>query len=162
MCLLPWNEVFSSKISITNFNKDSNRIENKPPWEFGGVFNRSIALFKKAWVQGFIRLLLTFNEDLSAMEVVKVTFRLGNKNWLMIFGLFVVMGLVAELDFILCFVGIFFKTMLSKISVSYMYKDGVGFLENDDLSKHNLNDFNILIRNVMAVILSSLYNPINK
>ncbi len=96
------------------------------------------------------------------MEVVKVTFRLGNKNWLVIFGLFIVMGLVAELGVILCFVGIFFTAMLAKISVSYMYKDGIGFLENDDLSIHNLNDFNILMRNDMAVMLSSLYNPINK
>ena len=145
-----------------NFNNVSNKIENKPRLEFGSIFSRSIAFFKKAWVQGFLALLLNFNEDLSDIGIIKAAFRLGNKNGLVIFGLFIVMGLVDELGVILCFVGIFFTAMLVEISVSYMYKNGVGFLENDDLFIHNLNDFNILMRNDMAVILSSLYNPINK
>ncbi len=247
-----------------DFNNISNKIENNPPLEFGGIFSRSIELFKKVWVQGFITLLLTFiciipfyilffvpliaagitdpemisqeelptgviaamalivpilvlgvmtvslalmaaflricklkdtnaqdsddyfhyfkngrmrkllflsliflgitllgmitcgigliyivvplslipvflafNEDLSAVEIVNASFRLGNKNWLVIFGLLIVMGLVAELGVILCFVGIFFTAMLAKIPVYFMYKDGVGFSENDDLSMHN-------------------------
>lgn len=76
---------------------------------------------------------LAFNEELSAMEIVKASFRLGNKNWLVIFGLIIVMGIVAELGIILCFVGILFTAMLAKIPVYFMYKQGVGFSDNKEL-----------------------------
>lgn len=74
---------------------------------------------------------LAFNDELSPTEIVKASFQLGNKNWLVIFGLILVMGFLAELGIILCFVGIFFTAMLSKVPVYYMYKDGVGFPEED-------------------------------
>ena len=61
------------------------------------------------------------------MEIVKSSFTLGNKNWLVIFGLIIVMGLVAEMGILLCFVGVFFTAMLAKIPVYFMYKDAVGF-----------------------------------
>ena len=70
---------------------------------------------------------LAFNEELTALEMVKASFTLGNKNWLVIFGLVIVMAIVAELGFLLCCVGILFTAMLAKIPTYYMYKDGVGF-----------------------------------
>ena len=70
---------------------------------------------------------LAFDQELSAKEIVKSSFSLGNKNWLVIFGLVIIMGLVAELGILLCFVGVFFTAMLAKIPVYFMYKDAVGF-----------------------------------
>ena len=70
---------------------------------------------------------LAFDQELSAKEIVKSSFSLGNKNWLVIFGLIVIMGLVAELGILLCFIGVFFTAMLAKIPVYFMYKDAVGF-----------------------------------
>jgi hypothetical protein len=70
---------------------------------------------------------LAFNEELTAMEIVKSSFTLGNRNWLVIFGLVIVMGIVAELGVLLCCIGILFTAMLSKIPAYFMYKDGVGF-----------------------------------
>ena len=72
---------------------------------------------------------LAFSEELSPLEMVKASFALGNKNWLVIFGLVLVTGIVAELGFLLCCVGILFTAMLSKVPTYYMYKDGVGFNE---------------------------------
>ncbi|MFD0798768.1 hypothetical protein ACFQZJ_14955 [Maribacter chungangensis] len=72
---------------------------------------------------------LAFNEELSALEIVKASFSLGNRNWLVIFGLIVVLGIMAELGIVLCCVGILFTAMLSKVPVYFMYKDGVGFEE---------------------------------
>ena len=66
---------------------------------------------------------LAYNDELSPLEMVKASFALGNKNWLVIFGLIVVMGLIGQLGFILCFVGVFFTAMLSKIPTYYIYKD---------------------------------------
>lgn len=72
---------------------------------------------------------LAFSEELSPLEMVKASFALGNKNWLVIFGLVLVTGIVAELGFLLCCVGVLFTAMLSKVPAYYMYKDGVGFRE---------------------------------
>tara|TARA_R110002051_G_scaffold155988_2_gene227883 strand:+ start:2722 stop:3450 length:729 start_codon:yes stop_codon:yes gene_type:complete len=72
---------------------------------------------------------LAFSEELSPLEMVKASFALGNKNWLVIFGIVLVTGIVAELGFLLCCVGILFTAMLSKVPTYYMYKDGVGFNE---------------------------------
>lgn len=76
---------------------------------------------------------LAFDENLSPMEIVKLSFQLGNKNWLVIFGLIIIMGIVAELGIILCFIGILFTAMLSKVPIYYMYKDGVGFTTEEYL-----------------------------
>lgn len=72
---------------------------------------------------------VAFNEQSTPKEIIKASFQLGNKNWLVIFGLIVLMGLLAQLGSILCLVGVLFTAMLSKIPVYYIYKDGVGFGE---------------------------------
>jgi hypothetical protein len=77
---------------------------------------------------------LAFGKELSAMDIVKASFTLGNKNWLVIFGLLIVLGIIAELGIILCFVGVLFTAMLSKVPVYFMYKDGVGFSEEPTFS----------------------------
>ena len=68
-----------------------------------------------------------FDEELSAMEITKASFNLGNKNWLVIFGLVLVTGLIAQLGVILCLVGVLFTAMLSKIPVYFIYKEAIGF-----------------------------------
>lgn len=70
---------------------------------------------------------LAFKGELSAMEIMKSSFSLGNKNWLVIFGLIIIMGFIAELGVFLCFVGVLFTAMLAKIPVYFMFKDAVGF-----------------------------------
>ena len=70
---------------------------------------------------------LAFNEEMAPMEIVKSCFTLGNKNWLVIFGLVVVMGILAQLGILLCFIGVLFTAMLSKVPTYLIYKDGVGF-----------------------------------
>ncbi|MBM1104639.1 hypothetical protein JQC67_00680 [Aurantibacter crassamenti] len=70
---------------------------------------------------------LAFDEELSPMEMVKASFKLGNKNWLVIFGLIIVMSFIAQLGMILCFIGVLFTAMLAKVPVYFMYKDGVSF-----------------------------------
>ena len=104
---------------------------------FLGMAACFVGLFYLMVPLSLIPVFLAFNDDMSPMEIVKASFRLGNKNWLVIFGLLFLMGIVAELGFILCFVGVFFTAMLAKIPVYYMYKDGVGFSENDALYTHH-------------------------
>ncbi|MBU3028307.1 MULTISPECIES: hypothetical protein [Zobellia] len=71
-----------------------------------------------------------FNEELSSIDILKACFKLGNKNWFIIFGLIILSGIMAELGIVLCGVGIFFTAMFSKVPTYYMYKNGVGFKED--------------------------------
>lgn len=74
---------------------------------------------------------LTFNQELTAMEMVKAGFKLGNKHWFVIFGLIIVLSIIAELGILLCCIGVLFTAMLSKIPIYFVYKDGVGFNAED-------------------------------
>ncbi|MCK0161620.1 hypothetical protein [Allomuricauda sp. F6463D] len=67
-----------------------------------------------------------FDKKLTAMEIVKASFALGNKNWLMIFLLVLVAGLVSQLGVVLCLVGVLFTAMFSKIPFYFIYKEAVG------------------------------------
>nr|WP_299072937.1 hypothetical protein [uncultured Allomuricauda sp.] len=74
---------------------------------------------------------LAFDKELKAMEITKASFALGNKNWLVIFGLIIVTGIIAQLGFLLCVVGVLFTAMFGKIPVYFIYKDAVGFSSMD-------------------------------
>ncbi len=92
-----------------------------------GVLTCGLGLFYLVVPMSLFPAFLAFNEELSAMNMVKASFTLGNKNWLVIFGLLIVLGIIAELGILLCFVGVLFTAMLSKVPMYYIYKDGVGF-----------------------------------
>lgn len=93
-----------------------------------GVLTCGIGIFYLVVPLSLFPAFVAFNENLTAMETVKASFKLGNKNWLVIFGLVVVMGIVAELGILLCCVGVLFTAMLSKIPVYFIYKEGLGFV----------------------------------
>ena len=92
-----------------------------------GMLACGIGVFYMVVPISLIPAFLAFDEELTATEIIKSCFSLGNKNWLVIFGLVIVMGLVAELGVLLCFVGVLFTAMLAKIPVYFMYKDSIGF-----------------------------------
>lgn len=94
---------------------------------FVGMLLCGIGLFYVVVPISLIPAFFAFDEELRPMEMVKASFQLGNKNWLVIFGLLIVMGLIAQLGILLCGIGILFTAMLAKIPVYYIYKDGVGF-----------------------------------
>ena len=95
-----------------------------------GLLACGIGLFYVIVPLSLIPAFLAFSEELSAKEIVKASFALGNKNWLVIFGLIFVTGIIAQLGIFLCCIGVLFTAMLSKVPTYYIYKDGVGF-END-------------------------------
>ncbi|UII74723.1 hypothetical protein LV716_10640 [Flagellimonas sp. HMM57] len=70
---------------------------------------------------------LAFDKELSAMDITKASFALGNKNWGVIFGLLLLMGVIGQLGVLLCFVGVFFTAMISKVPAYFVYKEAVGF-----------------------------------
>lgn len=72
--------------------------------------------------------IFAFNPDLSASEIVKAGFRLGNKKWLITFGLIIVAGLLAQVvGMVLCLIGVFVTASFSYLPPYFIYKESVGF-----------------------------------
>jgi len=72
--------------------------------------------------------IFSFNPEMSSSELLKASFKLGTKKWLITFGLLVVSGILAELvGLMLCGVGIFVTMSFVYLPVYYVYKDTVGF-----------------------------------
>lgn len=75
-----------------------------------------------------------FNQELSIENIIKAAFKLGNKYWLVFFGLIFVSALISMLGLIACYVGVIMTMFFSYIVAYYMYKDTIGF-ENKSESK---------------------------
>ena len=74
-----------------------------------------------------------FNPDKSVSEIIKLSFDLGNKKWLLTFGLIIVSGLLAGIvGFIMCFVGVYVTASFSYLPPYFIYKEVVGFEDDDE------------------------------
>ncbi len=78
-----------------------------------------------------IVVVFAFNSNLSVSDIVSISFKLGNKFWLLVFGLIIVSSMIAQLGVILCFIGVFFTAYFVHIPIYYFYKETIGF--NEDL-----------------------------
>jgi len=76
--------------------------------------------------------ILAFNEKLEVSDIIKAAFKLGNKYWLIGFGLILLSSIIAQLGIILCGIGIIFTAYFVHVVVYYFYKDSVGFDESSD------------------------------
>ncbi|WP_281986852.1 hypothetical protein [Aquimarina aggregata] len=68
-----------------------------------------------------------FNQEMSVGDIIKAAFKLGNKYWLVLFGLIFISGMLSALGVIACYVGIIFTMFFSYVVSYYVYKDTVGF-----------------------------------
>lgn len=75
--------------------------------------------------------IFAFNDKLSVSDIINLSFKLGNKFWLLLFGIIIISSMIAQLGVILCFVGLFFTAYFAYIPIYYFYKDTIGF--NGDL-----------------------------
>lgn len=67
------------------------------------------------------------NPELTEMEIVKLSFNIGTKKWLLSFGLLFVTGILGMLGFIACGIGILFTVSIVYIPAYFVYKGVVGF-----------------------------------
>ncbi len=90
-----------------------------------------------------VPLFFAFNPDLSAKELLKASFKLGTKKWLLIFGLTIVAGFAAQVvGMFLCFVGVFVTASFSLIPQYMVYKKTIGFdeAEEEKPQENNTNE----------------------
>ncbi|MFK7832314.1 MAG: hypothetical protein AB8B52_03465 [Winogradskyella sp.] len=84
----------------------------------------------------FMTVVYAFNPDLSVSDIVKVSFNLGNKKWLISFGLIIISAFLAGIfGFLMCGIGIYITASLSYLPSYFIYKDVVGFDDNNDQLK---------------------------
>jgi hypothetical protein len=81
-----------------------------------------------------MNVIFAFNPELSASNIVKAGFDLGNKKWLITFGLIIVSSLLAQIvGMLMCFIGVFVTASFSYLPAYFIYKDSVGFEDFDEV-----------------------------
>jgi len=77
---------------------------------------------------GFV---FAFNPDLSVNDIIKISFKLGNKKWLISFGLMIVASLMSQIvGLALCGIGVLFTAAFVYHPFYLIYKSVIGF-ENE-------------------------------
>lgn len=77
--------------------------------------------------------IFVFNKELSVSEIIKAAFKLGNKHWLIAFGLILVSGIIASLGVIACYIGVIATAFFTHIVMYYFYKESVGFDDESEV-----------------------------
>lgn len=90
-----------------------------------------------------IVVIFAFNPNLTPSEIISASFKLGNRFWLLVFGLIIISSLIAQLGILLCFVGIFFTAYFGYIPLYYFYKETIGFSEDSGSVNENfISEYN--------------------
>lgn len=75
-----------------------------------------------------INVVFAFSPELSTSEIIKAGFKLGNKKWLITFGLMVVSGFLAGIvGMMMCCIGIYVTAAFTYLPLYFIYKESVGF-----------------------------------
>lgn len=90
------------------------------------------ALFVIPYIYAFIPLsffsvIFANNPELSETEIVKLSFNLGTKKWLITFGSMFVTGILGMLGILACGIGLLFTISIVYLPVYFIYRDVVGF-----------------------------------
>ena len=84
--------------------------------------------------------IFAFNPEMSNSDLIKASFKLGTKKWLITFGLVFVSAFLAEfVGLILCGIGIFFTMSFVYLPSYFVYKDAIGFDDNSNEQIENDN-----------------------
>lgn len=82
--------------------------------------------------------IFAFNPDLSVSDMIRASFRLGNRFWLIIFGLIILCSIIAQLGILLCGIGILATAFFAYVPIYNVYKDTIGFSEDNASSDTDL------------------------
>lgn len=83
----------------------------------------------------FISVVLAFNSEKSVEEILKLSFAIGNKKWLLTFGSLFVCALLGMLGVIACFIGLLFTISIVYFPGYVIYKHVVGFEDTHEMDQ---------------------------
>ena len=79
--------------------------------------------------------MFAFNPELSVGDIVKASFKLGHKKWLLAFGLILVSLLLAQIvGMLLCGIGTLFTAAFVYHPTYLIYKEVIGFGSGDGVN----------------------------
>lgn len=81
----------------------------------------------------FISVVFANNPDLTETEIVKLSFSIGNKKWLLTFGLIFVTAILGFLGLLACGIGVLFTISIVYLPVYFIYRDVIGFEDHDEI-----------------------------
>ncbi|WP_298533005.1 hypothetical protein [uncultured Algibacter sp.] len=84
----------------------------------------------------FISIVFAFNPDFTVGEIVKSSFKLANKKWLIAFGLIVVSSILSQIvGYLLCGIGLLFTATFVYHPIYFIYKNVIGFNETNPIDE---------------------------
>jgi len=84
----------------------------------------------------FIIVAFAMNPDMPNSDIVKAGFKLGNKKWLITFGLLFVAWLLSTVvGLLMCFIGLYVTQQFIDIPVYQVYKESIGFNETSPIEE---------------------------
>ena len=82
----------------------------------------------------FFSIFFAFNPELSVGDIVKASFKLGNKKWLIAFGLIIVSSILAQLvGMLLCGIGVLVTAPFVYHPIYLIYKKVIGISEKSEI-----------------------------
>ncbi|MCX7551828.1 hypothetical protein [Xanthomarina sp. F2636L] len=88
----------------------------------------------------FFSVVLAHNPELGELDIVKISFKLGNKKWVITFITMFIAGILGMLGIIACGIGLLFTMAIVYLPSFFVYKEVVGFHENEEaqiVESHN-------------------------
>jgi len=87
-----------------------------------------------------MNVIFAFNPEQSVSEIIKSGFSLGNKKWLITFGLIIISSLLASIvGMLMCFIGIFVTASFAYIPAYFIYKESIGFDDAEEMKQIDTN-----------------------
>ncbi|WP_211359261.1 hypothetical protein [Bizionia myxarmorum] len=83
----------------------------------------------------FFTVMFAFNPELSAGDIISASFKLGNKKWLLAFGLIIISSVLSQMvGMLLCGIGLLFTAAFAYHPLYLIYKNVIGFPEKEPTS----------------------------
>jgi hypothetical protein len=120
---------FSFLISLVNF-----ALEKFLPPTTATLLSVIISIGFSVYSTLFV-LFFAFHPDLESTEIFSLSFNLGSRKWLLIFGLMFVTGIIGCFGIILCGIGLLFTISIIYLPPYFIYKEVFGFNEKSDIDK---------------------------
>ncbi len=88
----------------------------------------------------YFTIIFANNPDLSEAEIVKASFKLGTKKWLISFGTIFVSVVIGMLGILGCGIGLLFTMSIIYLPVFFIYKEVIGFEDTSEIEQIGVRD----------------------
>ncbi len=121
VALINWGaEIFLPQLLATTLN---------------GILSVILSVYTTLFVVFF-----AFNSDLESSDFFMLSYYLGSKKWLLIFGLLIVTGIIGVLGVVACGFGLLFTMSIMYMPVYFVYKEVIGFNTLSKIDEIGLRD----------------------